>query len=192
MPIAFPCKPERTLTYQAQGQWEQGAGLNTVIKKTITWYSTFLRCSYSTTKAVAVVLGLPEDLSWYQPGVGPQFYTIIQTAKGLYIQQGAPDPNVNLQKIDPSAHDEYIHFPVSVHTCAVNDNQHEYGYYCWFVDAITRRSNKQTWTISYTTLPDYARLTIEPGVGITSFVYHHNGTIADVSADLVSSVSPPG
>ena len=39
--------------------------------------------------------------------------------------------------------------------------------------------------LRYTTLPDEQRVTLVPGVGVTSFVYRHRGTVAEADVRLV-------
>jgi len=189
-PVVFPCKPGKVLTYKIKGQWEEGAGLSTVIKKTITWHTRFIRCSLSPTKAIAIVRGLPSDLEWYQPGTEPNTYAIIQTAKALYIQQIPYNSEIDLQKIKPDPDNQYIGFPVEVGNCAVRQNNHPDGAYCWEVDSIKHVADNQTWTITYGGLGGFVSMTIEPGVGITEFSFDHGGTIADLKARLESITTP--
>lgn len=190
-PVMFPCMPGKTLTYRAKGQWELGAGVSTIIKKTMAWQTQFISCSYTSSKAVTIVDGLPMDLAWYQPGTESSMYVIIQTSKGLFIQQSFPDPTRDLQTIKPSSDDQYIGFPIKVGTCAQRKNLRPDGSYCWFVSAVNTVANKKVWTIEYHSLPDYSCLTIEPGVGITSYAYHHNGTVAEVNVNLVRAGRKP-
>ncbi|MDP9104884.1 MAG: hypothetical protein M3N49_03030 [Candidatus Eremiobacteraeota bacterium] len=45
---------------------------------------------------------------------------------------------------------------------------------------------RSAYVLSYRTLPDEQRLTLVPGVGITSFAYVHHGTIAEADVHLVA------
>lgn len=186
-PVVFPCEPGKVLTYQARGQWEEGAGLSTVIKKTMPWYTRFIRCSYSPAKSVAIVRGLPGDLAWYEPGMKAKFYAIIQTAKGIFIQQIPYQSELDPQTIIPSPDNQYIGFPVKAETCAIRENLRPDGEYCWLVDSIKQVAGKQTWSLIYGSLGGFTSITIEPGVGITAFSFHHSGTVADVKVRLVSA-----
>lgn len=183
--LVFPCTPGKTLTYRAEGQWEQGAGPSTIIRKSLTWHTSFLDCSYTRRKAVAIVNGLPMDLAWYQPGAGPAMYAVIQTPEGVFIQQDFSYPGNDLQAIKPASDDQYLGFPVEADTCAERKELRPDGDYCWFVSSTKEVSGKESWKIEYRTLPDYSCVTIEPGVGITSYAYHHNGTVEEVNVSLV-------
>ncbi len=46
-------------------------------------------------------------------------------------------------------------------------------------------AERSAYELSYTTLPDDQRVTLVPGVGITSFAYRHHGTIAEADVRLV-------
>lgn len=187
IPIIFPCEPEKVLTYQAQGRWEEGAGPSTIIAKKVTWTTTFLQCSYSPTKAVAIVRGLPGDLAWYEPGEQPGTYAIFQTTDGLFIEQIKYKPNMDLQTIEIPTADQYLRFPLEIKTCASNPDHRADGAYCWLLDSIKQGADKPAWTIVYHTLPDFTSMTIEPGVGITAYSYQHFGTVEEVKVQLIRS-----
>ena len=48
------------------------------------------------------------------------------------------------------------------------------------------RATRPSYVLSYATLPDEERITLVPGVGITSFAYLHHGTTAEADVHLVS------
>lgn len=187
MPIVFPCKPGMVMTYRGRGKWEEGSGLSSVIRKKVAWRTRFLACSYSPTKAVAVVRGMPSDLAWYEPGEAPETYAIIQTPGGLFIQRISYSQGMNPATILPSADSQYVSFPVTAHTCAPSTGKHPGGFYCWVVDSVKHHGHRQEWDISYASMPDFTSMTIVPGVGITAYMYHHNGTVAEVNVRLVST-----
>lgn len=185
MPVIFPCEPGKVLTYRGKGQWEEGAGPSTIIKKEVTWTTTFLRCSYSPTKAVAIVRGLPGDLAWYEPGQQPGTYAIVQTPDGLFIRRIAYKPDLDPQTIEMHRAKQYLHFPITENTCASTENNRKDGMYCWLLTSIKQDGSNLVWMIEYHSLPDSTSMTIEPGVGITAFSYEHFGTVAEVDLQLV-------
>jgi hypothetical protein len=54
--------------------------------------------------------------------------------------------------------------------------------YGWLIAKATRSA----YALSYLTLPDEQKLTLVPGVGITSFTYVHHGTISEANVHLVA------
>ena len=72
----------------------------------------------------------------------------------------------------------------------------EDGMYCWLVDSSRVISldkfkgappgRHRVFTLAYRTNPDDQEFEIVPGIGITSYAYHHHGTIADTELKLTA------
>ena len=184
-PVAFPCKPGMVITYQGQGQWQEGSGAATVVSRKVTWHTRYLACSHTATKTVAVVRGLPWDLEWYEPGTKPGTYAIIQTPKGLFILAISYRHNLNPATIKKGDGNRILRFPVKESTCARHNREHPYETYCWFLNSVRHQGHKTAWKIVFRTLPDYTSMTIVPGIGMTTFRYKHFGTVAQVRMHLV-------
>lgn len=180
VPVVFPCRQGKVVTFEAHGRWQGGAGRTGIAERTLTWHTRFLACSERAGRSVAIVRGLPQDLDWYQIEHRPRTYAIIQTASGLFIQPVGPAGVRDPASIAPLRDAQVLRFPVARHTCAVESGTRTDGRYCWFVDSIRPVARGPAWNISFDTLPDSTHMTIVPGLGITAYRYQHHGTVAEV------------
>jgi len=70
------------------------------------------------------------------------------------------------------------------------------GMYCWSVgeatpvdtNTIQGLDSSQTWMVHpiiKRTMPDFSTMEFIPGIGISRYTYHHNGSVSDVALRLI-------
>ena len=101
------------------------------------------------------------------------------------------DSHLNLESL-------FLDLPLHQGMCFGRDPEGKRNdvFYCWAIEQPTTGliknvrgipSNKQftTFTVSYRANTDHTYVDFVPGIGITSFVFGHHGTVSEVAVNLV-------
>lgn len=192
---------EGSVKWDAQGKAQQ---------KTLTWKMQVSdKIERSDGITGYVIKGHPIDLAFYDTAKLPSDYLYIAKANRVYqITLIDTKPIERIQNVqDPLAdwlNDETIvyDFPLSANKKFgppqfLTDSG---GKYIWVVTeakpnplngikGVTPTSVTE-YTLNFKTNPDWQDIYYVPGIGITRFVYHHNGTLSDVDVKLVEFSQP--
>lgn len=155
----------------------------------------------------AIVNGFPADLDWSDGNPKRCDSLLVELeGKGLYWIGTDETPDA-LEKIRNSnasmsdivtVDDQLLDLPLAnrkKYGCDSEAMKRSDSEYCWTVDSsyetslsdVTGVSHepRKAYTIRYVTNPDDTTLDFVPGVGFTSYAYHHHGTEADTEIKLV-------
>lgn len=197
----FPLKKGAYWVYQGTVKWTKSNSPD-VIEEEITWKMEVVQVIHRNDITGYEVHGAPWDLIWYQPGkeqskhgfiqMGDKIYSVpLETVLRLLNEGDDLSGLVNENDIfldTPLASGKKFCDPASL---TRSDNM-----YCWNVgeekpfDASTIKGvdpSKELWEypIVNQTMPDVSWTYFVPGVGISRYFYHHNGTVSDVDVHLI-------
>jgi len=155
---------------------------------------------------IAIVInGFPGDLDWSEGTATPQDSLIIQTRdKKLYWIEAGAFPTVFKRLVNPNddleglLKNEDLFLELPLHRgqkfCDAEAKLRSDGMYCRVVESVHSTSfgtvkgvpldQHEVFTLSYRTNPDDSEVDFVPGLGITSYSYHHHGTVADTEVKL--------
>jgi hypothetical protein len=212
--FAFP--KGATWTYSGNVKWDdQGK----VQEKTLTWTMQVVDQIERGDGIVGYVMqGHPLDLAFYTTDKPPSDYLYITQANRVYQitlistdpldrVKNSSDALVDLLTDDNLVLDlpltsgkkfgpaQFVADPSGMNAWVVADAQPTT---LTGITGITP-ANATEYALDFKTTPDRQTVYFVPGVGITRFVYHHNGTVSEVDVKLVeystsgsASTSPPG
>ncbi|MBM3128686.1 MAG: hypothetical protein FJ009_08700 [Chloroflexi bacterium] len=201
-PPAFAFPKGATWTYEGVVTW---AAQGNAQQKTLTWKIEVVDKIERGDGVVGYVMrGHPLDLAFYAEGKPPSDYLYLARANRVYqisLLDAAPInrvKNANDALTDWLSDDNLVFdFPLAADQkfgpaqFIANPN----GMYTWIVaDAKTTSltgvkglapTNAIEYALDFKTNPDRQTVYFVPNVGITRFVYHHNGTLSEVDVKLV-------
>lgn len=183
---------------------------------TVEWRSEILESAERGRFKMALLLGHPWDLPTYAPGRERDCYLLIADGnKKFYLHQ--PEDGCSIPEGEPgedmiSDDDESLILVMPAHEGDLFGRDAETaprtdGMYAWSVERIEKASlagikgvaadvPRTEYVVAYRTLPDHQVATYVPGIGLTSFVCVHHGTVSDVNVKLVEfhvgTTTPPG
>jgi hypothetical protein len=155
--------------------------------------------------AAAVINGFPSQLNWSTGKQQPEdsllirspsdkFYWISpeQTKSALGRFENQQDSLQSLLQDD----DLFLQLPLTKGKkfCDPEEMNRDDDMYCWMVESAERvslnvagvsRADCLSYKIRYVTNPDDIEYEFVPGIGLTSYAYHHHGTIADTELALL-------
>lgn len=201
----FPLQPGTEWVYR--GLVRSSEEGSTVGKVTgVTWKMSVVRTVEREGVLAAIVSGFPGDLDWSDGHAEAQLSLVLRTEdakfylKSEWITQSALDqldnPKYPLRElIDPD--DWIFQLPLAAgkRFCDEPAMKREDGEYCWVTGSphpVDLRAVKglapgtrTAYEMAYATNPDDEEFEFVDGVGITSYQYHHHGTIAETEVHLV-------
>lgn len=173
----------------------------------VTWKMSVVRVVERDGIIAAIVSGFPGDLNWSEGHAEPQTSILIGTRDAKFYLKGEFDTRSVLDQIDNpkyslrdliDADDLILQLPLSVGQrfgCDDDAAKRNDGMYCWVfgpphpaaLEGVkgVAQGRHVAYKIRYSTNPDDTEIEFVPGVGITSYEYHHHGTIADTELHLV-------
>lgn len=197
----FPLKKGAYWVYQGPVRWIK-AGSTDVLEEEITWKMEVVQVIHRNDITGYEVQGAPWDLIWYQPGKEQSKHGFIQMGGKIYsvpletvlrlLNEGDDLANLVTENnvfLDlPLEKGKKFCDPASL---ARSDNM-----YCSIVgestpfDAghikgVAPSTALLEYPIVYQTMPDVSWTYFVPGVGISHYFYHHNGTVSEVDVHLI-------
>src|SRR5271165_155480 len=169
-----------------------------VFTEKITWRMEVVDRTERNGIVAAVVRGYPDG--------EPQELQVLVAVDGRDFYLLPADPSVLKRVKDPNdalvdlvEEDQIIlSLPLAMgkRFCEAEQITRPDGYYCWVVEdhrkdkltsirGVASDINREVYRIAFRTLPDHVILGFAPGVGITSWVYVHHGTIMEERVKLV-------
>jgi hypothetical protein len=197
----FPLSRGAYWVYQGDVKWMR-ADSSDVLDEEITWKMEVKRMFQQNNVVGYEMSGAPWDLAWYETGKEPSQYGIIQVGGKFYrVPVGTV---IRLMNEDDylfglvNQNDILLDIPLvyGEKFCDAVDITRPDNMYCWNVgeaepfDTPNLKGvdpSKPLWeyVIVNQTMPDVSVVYFVPGVGISRYMYHHNGTTSDVDVKLV-------
>lgn len=204
-PQSFPLSPGTYWVYRGLVRsWAEGSSVGKVTD--VTWKMSVLRAVKRDGITAAIVSGFPSDLNWSEGHAEPQISILLETQEAKFYLKGEFDtqsvlgqidhPNYPLQEL-LDVDDWFLQLPLAEgkRFCDEQNMNRDDGQYCWVTGpphpAALRGvkgvapGSRVAFEIRYSTNPDDTEIEFVPGVGITSYEYHHHGTTADTELHLV-------
>jgi hypothetical protein len=152
------------------------------------------------------VRGWVQDLAWYEQSNQTAFSALVDRGGRLYhvpARDSADAAEVVRAAVRADALSELDHLVLdsvlvvgAVYGRDSVTSKRDDTMYGWYVASNRVVGAPAAWqatgkrvrrvTLEYRTQPDYQRIEFAPGVGITRFVYSHQGTVAEADVRLVS------
>jgi len=202
---SFPLSPGTYWIYHGLVRaWVEGSSVGKVTD--VTWKMSVVRVVERDGIAAAIVSGFPSDLDWSEGRAEPQISILLATQDGKFYLKGEFDTRSVLDQIDNPKYplqelvdvdDWFLQLPLAEGKKFCDDEgmQRADELYCWVTQAPhpaalggvkgVVSAQRPAYEIDYATLPDDTEIEFVPGVGITSYQYHHHGTTADTELHLV-------
>lgn len=197
----FPLNQGAYWIYQGTVKWTK-PNSSDVAEEEITWKMEVKQALQRNDIVGYEMLGAPWDLAWYEAGKAQSQYGIIQVGGRFYkvsleavlrLANAGDDLSnlVNENEIfldTPLASGKKFCDPASL---TRSDNM-----YCWNVGEARSfdpgnikevDASKELWEypIVNQTMPDVSMIYFVPGLGISHYSYHHNGTVSEVDVHLI-------
>lgn len=201
----FPMTQGTSWTYRGVVRWEHGKDEKSSGAR-VTWKMEILRVIHREHITAAVVHGFPSELNWSTGNSVPLNSLLIQTDGGEIYHIDAEQMKPIVDRLDDASdkledllHEDDIFVRVPLEKgkkfCDADSLARDDGMYCWVVSAADKApindvkgldpAARDLFEIRYVTNPDDITIKFTPGVGITSYAYHHHGTTADTELKLV-------
>lgn len=198
-------------TYRGDVAWQAVGEGAEVHRSRLDWKMEIVDSAQRGPYKLALVLGHPKDLTWYEAGRKPGCYVLIGVNdKRFYLNGCAPSPSreklvLPQGDLTDLTNWESLILEIPCRRGAIFGEDPERGLkdgmYAWFVQAVRPATPMQIGGIlpggprtehvlTYRTLPDHQVATYVPGIGLTAYVYSHHGTVSDVDMKLVEFQTP--
>lgn len=204
---SFPLIPGSSWSYQGDVSYTKtGAQPKLVSENNVVWKMSVREVCRRGQVLAARLSGCPADVNWQGSQAQPSDYLIIGVGGAKYFfktdavakawarLKSPDDPLVDLVRADeltfdfPLADGQIIGEPGNI----TRQDQR----YAWVVEAqgpkrfadvkgVDPQAIYQVFWLTYRSLADSTTLEVAPGLGITRYIYHHNGTPADSDLRLV-------
>lgn len=170
---------------------------------TVEWKSEVLDSALRGRFKIALLLGHPWDLPWYEPDRERGCYLLVADGNArFYLSQ--PEDTCSIPEGEPGEdltdyEDLILVTPASAGDLFGMDPDappRTDSMYTWSVESI-RKANlegikgvapgvpRAEYVVGYSTLPDDQVVTYVQGIGVTAFKYVHHGTVSEVDVELV-------
>ncbi|HXQ25258.1 MAG TPA: hypothetical protein VN822_02515 [Candidatus Acidoferrales bacterium] len=173
----------------------------------VTWKMSVVQTVQRDGVVAAVVSGFPGDLDWTDGDAKPQLSILIRTQDAKFYLNSPGDGGDTLRQLDEPTYplqdlikedDLFLQLPLAEGKefgCDQEGAGRDDTLYCWVtgpphtaaLDGVkgVGPGTRVAYEVRYQTLPDDVEFEFVPGVGMTSYGYHHHGTIADTELHLV-------
>jgi hypothetical protein len=187
-------------------------GQNKAYGQHLTWKSEVVKSFQRGDCTLAQWRGLPEDLAWYKPDTKPSSQILLRIGTDYFL---FPDREGTLYAkllIEVQTEQRYIKelegrqawlsAPlVEGKRFGGDPSNFLQKRYCWVVDGYSPFDLKsvrgapaiphaEEYSMGYHSNPELLQIRFVPGLGITSYVFHHNGTTMEVAVHLVQFGAP--
>jgi hypothetical protein len=202
---SFPLSPGTSWVYRGFVRWRDGR--STVGTATsVTWTMSVVRLVERDGVSAVVVKGFPGDLDWSAGHAEPQLSMLIRTDDAKFYLNSEWSTQSVLDQLDNPKYplreledvDSWIlQLPLAqgMKFCDEVSRQRADGRYCWLTGAphpaVLNRvkglapGTRTAYEVAYDSNPDDTEFEFVDGVGITSYGYHHHGSVADTEVHLV-------
>jgi len=202
LPCPIPLEKGNQWTYEATVRWTP-VNSPALGPHHLRWEMTVREVVTNRHARAAVVRGMPDDLTWYEPGKQPEYGVLVCTSNMVYRFGAKTEKEANakarriLKAPVLSVLNEFLMLPLAEgKEWAADTGNRDDHWYRWYVELAGREKHQvkgfatdrstPTWRIAYRTCPDEQVMEIAEGLGITRYFYEHHGTVAFVDSRLVS------
>jgi hypothetical protein len=201
----FPMSAGTRWIYKGTVRWTS-AGSNFVRETKVTWQTEVRRSFQHGEIRVAIISGFPSDLNWSE-GKPEASQTLVVESGGKFYRMPDSDFGESLRRLEsPSDNlagmliddNLFLKWPLNSGEkfCDADGMARPDTMYCWLAESViparpsriegATLEGRHEYALIYRTLPDHIRFTFVPGIGITTYEYHHHGTVADTELSLVN------
>ena len=197
--MTFPLQPGTYWIYRGLVKWQEGGG---AAEETVTWTMEVVRSMDVGRYEVAFLEGHPNDLMWYRPGKPRGAHLLVRDDNKYYLARQQVDagsePDIPFVESQISFTNLVLSLPLQEGANFGSDPafKRDDAMYAWSVQeqkqvqlgsvkGISPEKRFEEYALAYRTLPDHQFVGFAPGVGFTSFVYGHHGTLSEVDMKLV-------
>ena len=170
---------------------------------TVEWKSEVVDSATRGRFKIAVLLGHPWDLPWYEPGRERGCYLLIADGNTRFYLSQLEDA-CSIPEGEPGADLTEYQTLILVMPAMAGDQfgqdpelpPRDDSMYAWSVESVEKASlagikgvaatvPRTEYVLRYSTNPDHEVVTYVPGIGVTEFEYVHHGTVSEVDVGLV-------
>ncbi|MDO8686662.1 MAG: hypothetical protein Q7K11_00430 [Candidatus Berkelbacteria bacterium] len=194
--LDFPLEKGNTWIYRGPVEWTK-QNSNQVEKKILEWKMEVVEVFQKPSLTIARIKGHPEDLIWYEKGTPRGEYLIIALENREYYIVSLIEPFkkefINAfevkdgELIDKSKTSrQFLELPLQKGSKFAIEKDRKDNMYCWRCDGVReKKSNKKEFLLTFETGPDCISFGFTPGIGISSYKYVHDGTVANCNLELI-------
>lgn len=208
----FPLSPGTEWVYRGWVRSDDGASV--IGKMTpVNWKMSVVRTVEREGVSASVVSGFPTDLDWSEGNATPALSIIVVTPDAKFYLNSEWDTQSVLDQIDnpkyplqelAQVRDWFLQLPLAKGNkfCDEEGMRRPDDRYCWVTGAPypadlhavkgVSPGTRTAYEIGFDTDPDDTEIEFVGGVGITSYQYHHHGTIAETELRLIEFHSASG
>lgn len=204
---SFPLSVGNYWVYQGTVRWTHENSDQTSEAK-VTWKTEIRRIVCHGDYLAAVISGWPADLNWSDGHPAPADSLLVRSRDGKFYLIGQEQLKPALERLDDprdslagtlSDDDLFLELPLQKGKkfCDADGLARTDGFYCWVVGEPADVSldsvkgippgRRMAYPVRYLTNPDDSEFEFVPGVGMTSYGYHHHGAVADTELRLVEA-----
>lgn len=202
---SFPLQPGTVWVYRGIVRWYDFQSQKTVGAH-VTCRVEVLRMIHREGLVAAVVRGFPADFDWSEGETVQRDWLFIKTARDEWHWFGGEDVEKNLRRLEDSSDslegmltvdDLLMKLPLrkGMKFCDAESKVRPDDHYCWVVASVRAvdinnikgvdAGRRNSFLLQYVTNPDDTEFEFVPGIGFTSYRYHHHGSVADTEMNLV-------
>lgn len=199
----LPMRPGTYWIFRGNVKW---AGPdNNVREELLDWKVEVMRSALVGRYEVAVMNGDPGDLIWYETGKQRRDYLIVRDGAKYYRlpldkrdEAAALFSDVRRLESRLNLYSLFLDLPLREGMCFGREpeNKRNDNFFCWAVSrptagringvkGISSEQQLTTFNLRYYANTDHTIIDFVPGIGITSYVFAHHGTVSEVDVKLV-------
>jgi hypothetical protein len=202
----FPLSPGTSWVYRGfVRSWQEGSTVGKVTS--VTWTMTVLRTFQREGILAAMVSGFPGDLDWSDGHAEPQLSILLRTPDAKFYINTLSTAGVTVDQIADEKFplrdlvqdgDGFLQLPLAEGKrffCDPGAAERDDSEYCWVTGAShlaalngvkgVSPGARNAYELTFATNPDDTEIEFVDGVGITSYQYHHHGTVAETDLHLI-------
>lgn len=202
---SFPMREGTFWVYRGVVRWYD-MQLQKTASSTVTSKCEVLHVHRRESLVIALMRGFPWDFDWSEGDANPSDWLIAKTGSGkVYVLDGEKLQE-DLKRLDNPTDalqdmlredDLLMKLPLKkgMKCCDAEARMRPDDRYCWVVAATRdaalngvkglKPGEYKSFLVQYVTNPDDTELEFVPGLGFTSYRYHHHGSVADTEMKLV-------
>lgn len=188
--------------YEAKVKWTT-TGSSQVKTERLKWTTEIISRVDHPGVIVAIVRGLPFELSWYEDGKQPGYSLLAWTKNRLYAisMSGETEAREAARRFPHQAgslikpEKLLLDLPLKAGKSFGGIGNRQDFMYCWLVEeeksfrkkikGWAPRGPATLYRITHRTIPDYKEMEFVPQLGIVGYTYRHHGTAAEADLHLV-------
>jgi len=191
----FSLRPGTYWVYSGTVKWAV-ANAAEPSEKRLDWKMEVMGLEHVGRYEVAVMKGHPQDLAWYEESKPRSDYLIVRDGTKYYHLKGSRIPEAAQLESKLDFNSLFLEVPPPMGCLARDpDIKGDDEMYCWAVSdpmpvrldgvkGVPADTELKGFELAFRTNPDQQLVTFVPGLGITSYVYEHHGTVSEVSMKL--------